>query len=174
VIVMAKGRRILLTGKRGADMRKAQREAEQEERSRLQKQNAFLKELLETRGMIAIAAKRAKVPRRTVYYWLEHHERFKEKFDDTIEEVKDMIELKGIAAQADKGNHQAASKWLASRAPERGYGRDRLELTGADGGPIEVRSPTLEEVAEKCDPTQLATMLARVLKSDDSSSDEDE
>jgi hypothetical protein len=164
---MKKARKILLTGKRGKSARKSQREAEQEERSRLQKQNAFLKELLETRGMIAIAAKRAKVPRRTVYYWLEHHDRFREKYEDTIEEVKDMIELKGIAAQADKGNHSAASKWLASRAPERGYGRDRLELTGADGGPIEMKSPTIEEVAEKCDPVRLASMLARVTKNDD-------
>lgn len=164
-------RKILLTGKKGKDARAKKRAEEIEERSRLQKQNAFLKELLKTRGMIALAAKHAKVPRRTVYYWIEHHERFKEKFDDTIEEVKDMIELKGIAAQADKGNHSAASKWLASRAPERGYGRDRLELTGADGGPIEVKSPTMEEVAEKCDPERLAAMIARVMKSD---KDEDE
>lgn len=168
-----KARKILLSGKRGAEERKAQREAEQEERSRLVRQNAFLKELVETRGMVALSAKRAKVPRRTVYYWLEHHERFREKFDDAMEEAKDMIELKGIAAQADKGNHQAASKWLSARAPERGYGIIKTELTGAHGGPIEVKSPTMEEVAEKCDLQRLAGILARVLKNDDSDDDED-
>lgn len=164
----AAARKITLVSKEGGTEDRAQKKRDTEDaRTRLIKQNAFLKELFETRGMIALAAKRANVPRRNVYYWLDTNKRFKEKFEDVMEEVKDMIELKGIAFRADNGDHHAASKYLAARAPERGYGRNSFEITGAGGGPLEVRSPTLEEVMEKTDIARLASMLARVLEGDD-------
>ena len=162
-------RRLLKSGKKAAHLRGRARSLDEAERTMVERQNDFLAAFVELRGMIGLACKQAKVPRRTLYNWLESNTkngaRFREKYDDARVEIGDLIELRGIAKQADQGNYRAAEKMLAAKYPERGYGVNKTELSGPGGKPMEVTSPTLEEVADKTTLRGLENILSRVQKS---------
>jgi hypothetical protein len=59
-----------------------------------------------------------------------------------IEKAEDSAEgtYTGIIAQAADKNWQAAAWWLERRRPAEFARRERLEMTGKDGGPIDHRS----------------------------------
>tara|TARA_R110000803_G_scaffold79541_4_gene145180 strand:- start:1762 stop:2277 length:516 start_codon:yes stop_codon:yes gene_type:complete len=161
---MAKSRNIKLPAKKKKARKKpisqAGRRAARtdDKRGRLVRQNAFLHELEETRGCIALSCDRVGVPRATFYNWKENHPEFLVKYEDKMEKIKDLIEFKGIIRPSDNGVYHAATRWLSANASERGYNVNRLELAGS----VKIESPTLEEVMEKTDPVTLAAAMRRV------------
>jgi hypothetical protein len=139
---------------------KARRDAD--ERSRLQRQNAVVKAIEDTRGMVHLALAKADVAVRTHYDWLERYPRYKEKFDGAVQRAYDLIEFRGIITPAHEGNYAAAEKFLAARCPDRGYGRVRSEISGPGGRPIEVNSPTLDDLLRTTGAAEIQKMVNNV------------
>lgn len=112
------------------------------------------------------------VDRRTIYRWKLQHEEFchalivgKEIADDRVErslyekavgyeiEVEKLFHFQGHITRATVVEHVQPDKgsiemWLASRRTDKWRKTERLEHTGADGGPIETRSAT-DEIASR-------------------------
>lgn len=80
----------------------------------------------------------AGVSHQTFYNWLEDG-----RFLEAVEHAEAEAETRyvGQVAKHAVKSPQAAQWWLEHRRPA-DYGRHVLELTGADGGPIEMRSVT--------------------------------
>lgn len=148
--------------RRARDYRAEKARRDSDERTRRQRQNAMVKAIEDSRGMIHLALKQAKIPVRTHYDWLDRYPRYKERYEEALQRAYDLVEFKGIVAPAHGGNYAAADKFLSARCPERGYGRHRSEFSGPDGGPIEVTSPTLEDILRATAESELRRMVATV------------
>ncbi|MGH2796137.1 MAG: hypothetical protein ACRDM0_00330 [Thermoleophilaceae bacterium] len=69
---------------------------------------------------------------------------------DTLEKAEAEAEVRVVAIvqNAIPTNWQAGFRWLESRARSRWLRVERQELTGRDGGPVEVEDPTERIIAE--------------------------
>ena len=114
------------------------------------KEAAFLAEL-RLHGVISKAAKYAGIPRRTVYLWKDTYEDFGQDWEDALYEGLDKIEVT-VVAEAHKMMKKAIKnadpsmtsallnhyRWVLSRRrPEKWGDRERVELSGPKGGPIQ-------------------------------------
>lgn len=94
---------------------------------------------------IETAAAAAGVSKQTLYNWLHRGadgERRYVGFLDAVERAQseaDLRDLKTIREAAQNGVWQAAAWRLERRHPEQ-WGRRRVEMTGADGGPVDVET----------------------------------
>jgi hypothetical protein len=71
-------------------------------------------------------------------------------FRDQLQKAKAMAEakmVKVITTAANQGQWTAAAWWLERTNPEEWGKRDRVEVTGADGGPIETRQIADQRIA---------------------------
>lgn len=71
-------------------------------------------------------------------------------FRDQLQKAKAMAEarmVRVITTAANQGQWTAAAWWLERTNPEEWGKRDRLEVTGADGGPIETRQIADQRIA---------------------------
>ena len=114
------------------------------------KEAAFLA-ALRGHGNISEAAKEAKLPRRTVYFWKKTYEDFSEAWEDALYEALDKIEVTvvadaydvmGSAMKSGDSSMTAALlnhfRWILSRRrPEKWGDREKVELSGPQGGPIQ-------------------------------------
>ena len=112
--------------------------------------------------MLHLALVKAQVPIRTHYDWLDRYPRYKEKYNAAIQRAYDLIEFRGIITPANEGNDRAAEKFLAARCPDRGYGRTRSEISGPGGRPLEVSSPTLEDLLRTTAAAEIRKMVKNV------------
>lgn len=119
---------------------------------------AILDALTDGQSLRQICAGRNMPNRRTVLRWLEQHPDFAAKYarareaqadlmDDKILEVADNCTPE--TAQADRVKI-GAYQWRAAKLLPKKYGdAQRIEHTGADGGPIETRELSKTEVARR-------------------------
>lgn len=105
---------------------------------------------------IETAAALAGISKETFYKWLRRGARAKtgkhRDFVDAVEKAQaeaEALDLQ-IIRQASKKHWQAAAWRLERRSPER-WGRQRLEITGADGGPLEMETGLTIEVVDARD-----------------------
>lgn len=105
-----------------------------------------------------IAARYAGIDPATFYRWMEKgmdpdqpDPRYGE-FREAIETAKAQSEVRSVAlinAAAQRGTWQAAAWYLERSYPQRWGRYTRTEVTGKDGGPIEIDAVTLErKIAE--------------------------
>jgi hypothetical protein len=89
-------------------------------------------------GMKTGAAEMLKVSRRTLYTFLDEHPEIQEAAKEIGEELLDLAE--GQVAAAIRAGEMPTVRWfLELKGKERGYIR-RVETTGKDGGPVEIRN----------------------------------
>jgi hypothetical protein len=109
---------------------------------------------------VTIAALAAGIHRDTFYGWCERGRAGEEPFAtflDQVEEARALHEvmLAGHVYAACRGDDKLARNWkqnievLARRYPERWRLRDRTEVTGPGGGPIEHSPVTADEVLSR-------------------------
>lgn len=98
----------------------------------------FLDELRKTCN-VSHAARAAGVGRRTVYQWRDADPAFAEAWADAEEEAVDALELAARERAMDSSDRMMEILLKAHR-PEKYVERVRSELTGANGGPITVKS----------------------------------
>lgn len=94
-----------------------------------------LKALHDTKGAVYLAAKSLHCSPVAIYAWINKDPEIKEVKESYTEEVTDIAVLK--LRQAVQAGEQWAVKFqLMTQGKGRGYG-ERVEVTGADGGPVE-------------------------------------
>ena len=96
----------------------------------------FLERLAQT-GNVALSAKAAGVPRRTVYRWRDKWVTFADEWEDALDEALDMLEgmaWKRAAKQSDR------LLMFLLKAHRRGFYGDKqeVELTGKDGAALKI------------------------------------
>ncbi len=97
-----------------------------------------------TGNYIETAAAFAGIHKDTLYDWLKKGARAKsgpyQEFSDAVEKALAESEVRDVTliANAAKDNWTAAAWRLERKHPERWGRRDRTEVTGKDGGPIEI------------------------------------
>ena len=101
--------------------------------------------LIETRGLITMAARRLGCSRSTIYNYLNEHEELRETLEEARQLQVDMAESKLFDA-VDRGEPWAVNTVLKTLGRDRGYG-ERVEITGAGGGALKVEAAlaSLEE-----------------------------
>lgn len=129
-----------------------------------------------------VAAEYAGIGERTFYRWLERGREANRgiywHFWQAVKKAEREAEVRAVAIiqKHMEGNWQAAMTYLERKFPQRWSRRDRLEHTGADGGPIrseqqltvvdipydkltiELRRQMLKELEETGELTQLTTI----------------
>ena len=92
------------------------------------------------------AASYGGIDERTYYRWLEQGESGEEpycQFCQAVKEASHVAEMRAlgrIQQAADAGTWQAAAWFLERRTPGKWSRREKVEMTGADGGPITLQS----------------------------------
>jgi len=95
-------------------------------------------------GIVTVIARRLGVSWSTAKLWIDSDDTLRRAWQDERETLLDSAEAvlakKILQEQDDK-----TAKWvLANLGKERGYGK-RVELTGADGGPVEIADAGLTD-----------------------------
>lgn len=104
-------------------------------------------------GIRSAAARTLKVSRVTLWRFINRHPALQEFLAEVDEEVLDMAEVKIL--QAIRAGDMHTVRWfLECKGKDRGYTR-RVETTGKDGGPIEVK--------QKLDLTKLTEQELEIL-----------
>jgi hypothetical protein len=130
---------------------------------RTDRARATFLETLRSTCNVSEAARSAGVGRRTVYDWRSADPEFAAAWDDAEAEAIDHLE--GVVYRRAMAGHsdRLAEILLKGHRPERYVDRVRSEITGRDGGPVEYRNLSEEEInarlaalAEKHGPLPLA------------------
>jgi hypothetical protein len=103
------------------------------------RKQAFLAALLKYNGNIYRSCKACGVARGRYSSWYKEDPEFKRLADEVWPSVIDDLEslIIDIAHGRKKGNFGAACAVLNARGRDRGYGINRQEVSGPDGGPIQ-------------------------------------
>jgi hypothetical protein len=88
-------------------------------------------------GLIAGAARKLGVPRRTLQGWIAAREHLQAELADQREVLKDRLEAVGFNLAIEEANPTVLMYLLRTVCRDRGY-TERQEITGADGGPLEI------------------------------------
>ena len=105
------------------------------------KKKAMLEALTLSFGVVAHAAKQVGIDRSTHYLWMETDTEYKAAYGDLKEYKKDFIESKLIKL-INEGDTAATIFAAKTQLKDRGY-IERTELTGADGGPVQITGMTI-------------------------------
>ena len=111
------------------------------------RKKAMLEALTLSFGVIAHAAKQVGIDRTTHYTWLDDDPGYKAAVADLKEYKKDFIESKLIKLIND-GDTAATIFAAKTQLKDRGY-VERSEITGADGGPVEMAAIAINIVQPK-------------------------
>jgi hypothetical protein len=95
-------------------------------------------------GIISAAAVKLGCTSRTVRNYLDRSEQLREVEAEILDQNLDLAETKLLTAIRD-GNLTAVIFYLKTKGKARGY-TERAEITGADGGPIDVTKLSDEEL----------------------------
>ena len=107
-------------------------------------------------GRVTDACETVDIARTTHYLWMSNDPEYKQAVDDVNERAIDFAESKlfelmdgarkevvtqdGIQVVKDTPNATATIFYLKTKAKHRGY-VERQEITGADGGPVQIIAP---------------------------------
>lgn len=97
---------------------------------------SIIKALIASGGVVAYAAKSLGASRQNISTRINGSETLKAAMDEIIERNLDVAENK-LLEQIEHGNMTAIIFYLKCKGKNRGY-VDRKEVTGPDGGPIEM------------------------------------
>jgi hypothetical protein len=117
-----------------------------------QRTNAqIIKAIKDSRGLIAVAARKLGVSRRTIYNRMEKSEEIREALDEARDFVLDVGQAKLYQA-VEQGESWAVQYLLNTLGKSRGF-TTRQEVTGRDGGPIQHEdvTDTRDKIAKKLD-----------------------
>jgi len=136
---------------------------ENDDRTTRRKQNAMVKAVEDTRGLIGLACRKAEISERTHRYWMAEDDNYRHRITSAIEVGHDMVEFR-LLQRCDEGDVAALRTFLSARMKDRGYGVNRREQTGKNGGPIEINSnsPTIEELIGSTDPNELSSVVSKI------------
>jgi len=90
-----------------------------------------------SRGLVSQAAERLGCDRGTIYNAIKRYETVRRALDDAREAMLDRTESK-LFENIEQGDNTAIIFYLKCIGKRRGY-VERQEVTGADGGPVEMR-----------------------------------
>lgn len=120
-------------------------------------------EVLRDTCNVSAAARAAGIGRRTVYEWRDADPEFAAAWAEAEEEAVDKLEEVARERATEGGSDRMLEILLKAHRPEKYVDRYRAEHTGANGGPIEYRNLSEEEInarlaalAEKHGPEPLA------------------
>jgi len=111
------------------------------------RKKAMLEALKVSFGIIAHAAQQVGINRTTHYLWIESDPEYKAAVADLKEYKKDFIESKLIKL-INEGDTAATIFAAKTQLKDRGY-VERSEITGADGGPVEMAAIAINIVQPK-------------------------
>lgn len=100
----------------------------------------MVKALESTLGIVKQACDIIGLSRQSHYDWLKEDPVYKQSVDDIAEMAIDYVESKAMKLITD-GDTAMTIFYLKCRAKKRGY-VERTEITGADGGPLELKQIT--------------------------------
>lgn len=90
--------------------------------------------ILQSRGIVSVAARMLKCDRRTIYKYMDRHPELEQAREDARENLIDYAESKLVERIADS-DIKAIMFYLRTQAKHRGYS-ERQEITGADGNAL--------------------------------------
>ena len=111
-------------------------------------------------GSVLQACNDTGVPRRTHYHWLSEDAEYKAAFEAAKREAVDALEAR-VFQRANVESDRLAEFLLKGLKPEVYGDRFKAELTGKDGGPIDIRAAKLESLTD--DELNVALDLQRKL-----------
>lgn len=128
------------------------------------KKEMMLKALVDTKSNISAACERVGINRWTHYDWLQRDEDYAKKVEAVGEKLIDSIETLFLRSTIESDDRRSMRWFLERKGRHRGYGRvEKRELSGEDGGPIEVdNSPTMKELIGSVPTDDLARVLETV------------
>lgn len=85
-----------------------------------ERQELFLKHLLDSKGIISYACRKIDITRSCYYKWVDNDPKFKEKVDEINEETIDVVESKLLSAINDD-DLTAIIFYLKTKGKKRGY-----------------------------------------------------
>ena len=98
----------------------------------------MIKAIRDARGLVAVAARKLQIDRQTIYNRMQKSDAVKDAVAEAREFVLDVAEAKLMQA-VENGEPYAICFTLKCLGKDRGYVEtQRHELTGRDGGPMEV------------------------------------
>jgi hypothetical protein len=109
----------------------------------------MVRAIRDARGLVAVAARKLQIDRQTIYNRMQKSDAVKDAVAEAREFVLDVAEAKLMQA-VEAGEPYAICFTLKCLGKARGYVEtQRHELTGKDGGPIETREMSDEELIER-------------------------
>lgn len=102
------------------------------------KRQDMMVELLRNGHTIGYACELLGVSRATEYKFRVANPEYRARVDEALDVRCEIVE-EALYAKAAAGDVRAAEFWLINRSAGRWQARRNLEVTGADGGPIEVK-----------------------------------
>jgi len=100
---------------------------------------------LRNSGNIRLSCRAASVPRSTVYYWRRKFKTFEAEWDEALEDACDILEAEAWRRAVEEQSDRLLMFLLKAHRPDKFKDRWAGEVTGADGGPIELRWPEAVE-----------------------------
>jgi hypothetical protein len=111
----------------------------------------MVKAIRDARGLVAVAARKLQIDRQTIYNRMQKSDAVKDAVAEAREFVLDVAEAKLMQA-VENGEPYAICFTLKCLGKDRGYVEtQRHELTGKDGGPIETREMTDDELDKRAE-----------------------
>lgn len=103
---------------------------------------AMIAALEKSLGIVTVACKTVGIARDTHYRWMKKDKKYKEAVDALENVAIDFAESK-LHKLIEKGDTAATIFYLKTKAKHRGY-VERQEVTGPDGGPVEIVKTKIE------------------------------
>lgn len=98
------------------------------------KKEAMLAALEKSLGIVTVAAKSAKIERKSHYRWMEKDKKYRAAVADIDEVAIDFVESK-MHVKIQDGDSYLIAMYMKTKGKTRGY-IERGELTGANGAPL--------------------------------------
>lgn len=114
----------------------------------------IIKAIRDARGLIAVAARKLDVDRQTIYNRMKQSAKVRDAVEEARDFTTDVAEAKLFQA-IEAGEAWAVCFYLKCQAKGRGYvEKQQVEHTGKDGGPIETRALSDDELVKRLDATR--------------------
>jgi len=100
---------------------------------------------LRNSGNVRLSCRAAGIPRRTVYDWRDRWVTFRQEWDEALEDACDILEAEAWRRAVEEQSDRLLMFLLKAHRPDKFKERWAGEVTGAEGGPIELRWPEAVE-----------------------------
>jgi hypothetical protein len=112
------------------------------------KEKNIKKAIIESKGILSVAASKMGITRATLYKRIKKHEGLQDVVNEARETLKDFAESK-LLSNMNEGKEASIFFFLKTQAKDRGY-VERQEISGPDSGPVEI-NVTLDGYQENQD-----------------------